>query len=188
MIPESSTFTSLVDEEFDTSATEDASEDDTKMFYSEAELKETCSKSFTDYCYKNLQIIFDHLTSVTMTQALKKNWKLHRLGRIATSNFHEACHLKLDSESRSFVEKIMGYKKIFSTAATRYGTKNEGKAREEYKKEMLKYHHNFELKPTGLHVNEKFPQSGASPDGLIYCDCHRHGILEINVRINTKIA
>ena len=49
----------------------------------------------------------------------------------------------------------MGYKKIFSTAATRYGTKNEGKAREEYKKEMLKYHHNFELKPNGLHVNEK---------------------------------
>ena len=44
----------------------------------------------------------------------------------------------------------MGYKKIFSTAATRYGTKNEGKAREEYKKEMLKYHHNFELKANGL--------------------------------------
>ena len=70
----------------------------------------------------------------------------------------------------------MGYKKFVSTAATRYGTKNENKAREEYKKEMLKYHHNFELKPTGLHVNENL---GASPDGLIYCDCHGYGILEI---------
>ena len=69
----------------------------------------------------------------------------------------------------------MGYKK----AATRYGTKNEGKAREEYKKEMLKYHHNFELKATGLHVNEKFLQLGLSPDRLIYCDCHQHGVLEI---------
>ena len=37
---------------------------------------------------------------------------------------------------------------------------------------MLKYHHN-------LHVNEKFPHLGASPDGLIYCDCHGHVILEI---------
>ena len=73
----------------------------------------------------------------------------------------------------------MGYKKFFSTAATRYGTENENKAREEYKKEMVKYHHNFELKPTGLHINEKFPQLGASPDGLIYCDCHGQGILEI---------
>ena len=44
---------------------------------------------------------------------------------------------------------------------------------------MLKYHHNFELKPTGLHVNEKFPQLGASPDGLVYFDCHGHGIFEI---------
>ena len=41
---------------------------------------------------------------------------------------------------------------------------------------MLKYHHNFELKPTVLYVNENL---GASPDGLIYCDCHEYGILEI---------
>ena len=190
---QSSIFTSLVDEEYDTSATEDASEDDTNVLpepitslfdpcslnYSEAELRETCSKSFTGYCEDNSQVIFDHLTNVTLTQALNKNWKLHRLGRITASNFHEACHLKLDSECRSFVEKIMGYKKFFSTAATRYGTENENKAREEYKKEMVKYHHNFELKPTGLHINEKFPQLGASPDGFIYCDCHGQGILEI---------
>ena len=29
-----------------------------------------------------------------------------------------------------------------------------------------------------LHINEKFPPLGASPDGLLYCDCHGHGILE----------
>ena len=67
LVPESSIFTSLVDEEYDTSATEDASEDDTNVLpepitslfdpcsinYSEAELKGTCNKSFTDYCYEN---------------------------------------------------------------------------------------------------------------------------------------
>ena len=73
----------------------------------------------------------------------------------------------------------MGYKKFFSTAATRYGTENENKDREEYKNKMVKYYHKFELKPTGLHINEKFSQLWASPDGLIYCDCHGHGILEI---------
>ena len=64
LVPESSIFTSLIDEEFDTSATEDASENDTNVLpepitslfnpwsinYTEAELRETCSKSFTDYC------------------------------------------------------------------------------------------------------------------------------------------
>ena len=38
----------------------------------------------------------------------------------------------------------MLYKKYsFSIATTRYDTKNENKTREEYKKEMLKYHHNL---------------------------------------------
>ena len=115
------------------SATEDAREDDTNVLpepitwlfdpcsinYSEAELRETCNKSFRDYCYENSQVIFDHTTNVTLTQALNKNWKLYRLGRITTSNFHEACHLKLDSECRSFGEKTMEYKKLFSTAAKR---------------------------------------------------------------------
>ena len=72
---QSSIFTSLTDEECDTRETEDASEDDTNVLlepitslfnpcsinYSQAELKETCSKSFTDYCNENSQIIFDHL-------------------------------------------------------------------------------------------------------------------------------
>ena len=83
MVPESSIYNNLVYEEYDTSVTEDASEDDTNVLpepiallfdscsinYSEAELKEACSKSFTDYCYENLEIIFDHLTSVTLTEA-----------------------------------------------------------------------------------------------------------------------
>ena len=101
------------------------------------------------------------------------------MGWIIASNFHEACHLKLDNECSSFAEKIMGFKKYFSTAVTRYGTENENIAREEYKKEMVKYHHNFELKPTCLHTNVKFPHLGAIPDGLIHRDCHGHGILEI---------
>ena len=65
-----------------TSATENASEDDTNVLpepitslfnpcsinYLEAELKESCNKSLTDCFYENSQIIFDHLTSVTLTQ------------------------------------------------------------------------------------------------------------------------
>ena len=52
----------------------------------------------------------------------------------------------------------MDYKKLLSGAATSYGTKNRNKAREECKKEIRKYHHNLEIKPTGLHANEKFSE------------------------------
>ena len=32
---------------------------------------------------------------------------------------------------------------------------------------------------TGLHINVKYPHLGASPDGIIVCDCHGKGLLEI---------
>ena len=62
-----------------TSATENASEDDTNVLpeliaslfnpcsinYLEAELKESSYKSLTDCFYENSQIIFDHLTQVS---------------------------------------------------------------------------------------------------------------------------
>ena len=33
---------------------------------------------------------------------------------------------------------------------------------------------------TGLHINVKYPHLGASPDGIIVCDCHGKGFLEFN--------
>ena len=164
-----------------TSATENASEDDTNVLpeltaslfnpcsinYLEAELKESSYKSLTDCFYENSQIIFDHLTQVSHWHNFKQELTLTSLG------------WELDNESRSFAEKIMDYKKLLSGAATSYGTKNRNKAREECKKEILKYHHNLEIKPTGLHANEKFSELGGSSDGLIYFGCHGIGILEI---------
>ena len=32
---------------------------------------------------------------------------------------------------------------------------------------------------TGLHINAKYPHLGASPDGIIVCDCHGKGLLKI---------
>ena len=35
------------------------------------------------------------------------------------------------------------------------------------------------LYSTGLHINAKWPHLGTSPDGIIICDCHGKGLLEI---------
>ena len=94
-----------------TSATENASEDDTNVLpeliaslfnpcsinYLEAELKESSYKSLTDCFYENSQIIFDHLTKVTHWHNFKQELTLTSLG------------WELDNESRSFAEKIMDY-------------------------------------------------------------------------------
>ena len=33
---------------------------------------------------------------------------------------------------------------------------------------------------TGLHINVTYPHLGASPDGIIVCDCHGKGLLDRN--------
>ena len=35
------------------------------------------------------------------------------------------------------------------------------------------------MQNTGLHINAKVPYLGASPRGLIQCDCHGKGVLDI---------
>ena len=46
---------------------------------------------------------------------------------------------------------------------------------------MKHIHEGFEASTTGLHINEKFPFLGASPDGLTKCSCctEKLGLLEI---------
>ena len=50
---------------------------------------------------------------------------------------------------------------------------------QEFKQKVSPSHTSFELKFTGLHVNPKFPYLGASPDGLVSCECCGEGLLEI---------
>lgn len=64
------------------------------------------------------------------------------------------------------------------TAALQWGIDNEPVAKEEYVK-LMSNHHSFQLCSAGLFVNPKAPHLGASPDGLVHCECCGNGILEI---------
>nr|XP_012563301.1 unnamed protein product [Hydra vulgaris] len=127
-------------------------------------------------CYT--QKSFDRLSKITHAQRFSQCWKEHKCGRITASYFYEACHL-LKNGNKSFINKILQYKSFDGTIATKYGTENEGKAREKYFQIMSEQHKNFKITLTGLHVNEKFPEIGASPDAFVECYCHVKGLVEI---------
>ena len=57
--------------------------------------------------------------------------------------------------------------------------KNEEKAKKTYAKFQQEFHKNFSCITSGLVLNETVPHLGASPDGLIECDCCGKGCLEI---------
>lgn len=44
---------------------------------------------------------------------------------------------------------------------------------------MSTKHSNFEIKSSGLIINNKYPFCGVSPDAIINCDCCGKGVVEI---------
>ena len=42
-------------------------------------------------------------------------------------------------------------------------------------------HKNFEVEESGLFISTDYPFIGASPDGLVTCDCCSDGVCEIKV-------
>ena len=51
---------------------------------------------------------------------------------------------------------------------------------------MSTKHKNFSCKLSGLWINPLYPHMGASPDGLIKCDCCGNGLLEIQCPFSLK--
>ena len=51
---------------------------------------------------------------------------------------------------------------------------------------MLSVHRNFRLSLSGLHINPAYPHLGASPDGIVSCDCCGEGVVEIKCPYNER--
>ena len=60
-----------------------------------------------------------------------------------------------------------------------WGIKNEATARKAYLQRAKETHTNLKFQPAGLHMDIQHPHLGASPDGLIECECCGAGLIEI---------
>ena len=119
------------------------------------------------------------LEKKTVNQASNELWNKHRIGRITASRMDSALHAK-NPCSKTLICDIMGYKKVGRMVPSiRYGQDNEINARNKYLALFADHHKNLAIIPQGLHVDRKYPFLGASPDGLITCDCHPKKIMEI---------
>ena len=63
--------------------------------------------------------------------------------------------------------------------ATTWGCNHEKYTRDCYVEKVSENHSKFTVSDKGLVIHPNFPQFGASPDGLINCDCCGCGVLEI---------
>lgn len=116
----------------------------------------------------------------TREQASSTLWFECRAGRVTASRFKSAVRTDPHQPSESLVKTICYPESVkFSTAATRWGCEHERSAISEYKKAAQQQHDCLKVSESGLVVHPKYPFLGASPDGLVDCECCSSGVLEV---------
>ena len=116
----------------------------------------------------------------TRQQAKSSLWYKCRAGRIIASNMKAVCRTDSTNPSKSLVKRIC-YPDLFAFTSkqTYWGQKHEKLARDEYFKAVKGNHQSLQLKENGLFINPNWPYIGASPDGIVECDCCSKGTVEI---------
>ena len=120
------------------------------------------------------------LEEATRNQSQSKLWFKYRAGRVTASRFKAAAHTDVTQPSQSLIKQICYPESYGATSeAQEWGLKHEKAARDTYCSSMVKKHLNFTVALSGLVVHSEHPHLGASPDGVVSCDCCGLGVLEI---------
>lgn len=142
------------------------------------ELLTKCEDFFNSYTITPAQLTAVEVN--TRDQSNSKIWFDQRSGRVTASKFRQACCTSLAQPAQSLIKAICYPKSAsFKSAATSWGCEHEEHAGTGYKDVMSKKHVNFSMSKSGFIIPDSYPLMGASPDGIISCECCGRGVLEI---------
>ena len=150
--------------------------DPTAINMDESELKVKSKILYQQYVASNYQNSFDNLEVITRKQSLSSAWRVHRAGRITASICKQVSKMQ---KSDSLIKTIMQYSPSLSSKFTAHGIEMEPIAKDCFITIMSKSHRNLQVLESGLKINADEPFLGASPDGIVTCDCHEDAVLEI---------
>ena len=154
-----------------------------KLPYTELTEKSDEVMSQVQLTYNQCKAIEKH----TRQQCFSKMWFQQRAGCITASRLKQAVRTNPDNPSQSLIWSICYPENSqFVTKATAYGCRHEKDAKETYISKTKDKHTNFHVSRSGLVVDPNYPFFGASPDGLIRCDCCGTGVLEIKCPFTCK--
>ena len=116
----------------------------------------------------------------TREQRNNKLWHQFRAGRITASRARQVCVTSKAAPSQSLIKSICypGVANV-ETPAIKWGKDNESVAKEQFISAMEALHDNFRVEDVGLVISEDKQFIGASPDGIVTCDCCGQATLEI---------
>ena len=137
----------------------------------ESDFRKDCKSAFQNLSITSSEA--SYLEESTRLQSQSKLWFDHRAGRITASKISAISKASLNPPQASLVKEIMGEKgvNVQGVPALDWGKKKEDTARKEYLKKAEETHVSLNYRSTGFHVNIRYPHLGATPDGVIECEC-----------------
>ena len=115
----------------------------------------------------------------TILQSHSLFWFEHRRGRLTASKFGAICRTSVGKPSKSLLSEILHRKLVPKTKAIKWGMEHERAAIAAYVTYSSVKHPSIKVHPCGLLVSPLAPHLGATPDGIITCECCDIGLLEI---------
>ena len=118
--------------------------------------------------------------AATRDQASSKLWFRFRAGRITASKMKTACCTDPKQPAQSLIKSVCypeSYR--FTSKATTWGCNHEKFARDMFIDVHKESHENVKVHDTGFFINPSVPFLGASPDGLVSCDCCGVSVIEV---------
>lgn len=128
----------------------------------------------------------DLIEKLTQDQGDNPLWMQMRRGRITASNFYrvytkiETMKIKASATCDSLLETLLNPKPLDHLAQIQQGRRLEKPALKKLSESLTaEGHRNVVIKATGLFIDKTRRYLGASPDGLVSCDCCIDRLIEV---------
>lgn len=143
------------------------------------DITEKCNNIFQSYKVSEYQA--ENLEAITRNQAIGTSWYQHSMGRVTGTKAHDVLTRRDTTIQDNLVKRIVGYVSydLSKKEAVKWGIQHEDECRQAYSSHQTHQHTNFEIELSGFAINSQHPFLGATPDGIISCDCCGKGALEI---------
>nr|CAI5819622.1 unnamed protein product [Callosobruchus analis] len=120
------------------------------------------------------------IQEATKKQAQSAMWFQQRTGRITASSFKRTCRKSVLAPSLSLIKTICYPTSfLFKTKATVWGITHEAQALKTYQEHCDSMHEELQVERVGLCLSPEYHQFGASPDGMVTCQCCGTGCVEV---------
>ncbi|XP_059171127.1 uncharacterized protein LOC131952467 [Physella acuta] len=127
------------------------------------------------------------IEAATRDQSNSKDLFRQRAGHFTASRMQVCCNTNLAQPSLCLIKQVCYPKQqTYRSAGMKWGCQHERCALQQYAQIAGPKHRNFKITKSGLVVHPEVHYIGASPDGLVTCDCCGHGVVEIKFPSCTK--